>query len=407
MIGGYAVLADPRKEDRQPLIGARLRQARLAAGLSLEELASKLKRPLTKQTLSKYETNKTEPSTSTLIELAKALGVKPSFLLSEPQVSVSWSAYRKHASLSARERETITAIATKRLEGEMSLRQLFNVGLNHALPHGIPVHDADSTETAAEQVRAFWGLGELPVNGVIETIEDHGGIVLSWAEGREFDGLSGWTSDEVPVMVINAAAQVDRRRFDAAHELGHLVMRLQVSEDQWEPSAHRFAGAFLVPKSAALRELGTKRRTLSMPELGLLKERWGLSMQAWARRAYDLEVIDYAHYRQLNIEFRRRGWYRREPYRYEGREEPLLLRRLVWRALTEGIITSRDAEEICPDYEHSYEAAIQSRLSLRDLARLPREERHLILETAEIESERAEVEAWESLSGEGIESDQS
>jgi Zn-dependent peptidase ImmA (M78 family)/transcriptional regulator with XRE-family HTH domain len=385
------------------LIGARLRQARFAAGLSLETLASKLKRPLTKQTLSKYETNKAEPSTSTLMDLARALRVKPSFLLSEPEVSVDWVAYRKRASLSARDRETITAVATRRLESELSLRQLFSVGLEHALPHHIPVSDADSAESAAERVRESWGLGELPINGVIETIEDHGGIVLSWAEHRQFDGLSGWTRDEAPVIVINAAAEVDRRRFDAAHELGHLVMLLEVSEDEDERLAHRFAGAFLVPKSAALKELGTKRRTVSMPELGLLKERWGLSMQAWAHRARDLEIIDDGHYRQLNIEFRRRGWYRREPYRYEGREEPLLLRRLVWRALTEGIISSRDAEEICPDYEHPYEAAIRSKPSLRDLARLPREERHRILQSAQVEVDRAEVEDWDSIVGEGIE----
>ena len=389
----------------QSLIGPRLRQARLAAGLSLEGLASKLSRPLSKQALSKYETNKADPSATTLMDIARALGVKPSFLLSEPQVSVEWVGYRKHASLGTRDRETITAIAIKRLENEISLRQLFSVGLNHSLPHGIAVHDVDSAEAAANRVRSTWKLGELPINGVIETIEDHGGIVLSWGEVREFDGLSGWTNEDAPVMVINAARTVDRRRFDAAHELGHLAMSLQVSEDQYEKLVHRFAAAFLVPRSAALRELGSRRRTLSFEELGLLKQRWGLSMSAWARRAKDLEIIDYAHYRQLNIEIRRRGWHRIEPYQYEGREEPLLLRRLVWRALTERIISPRDAQEIWPDYEHDTEPIVESKLSLRDLARLPREERHRILMLTEVEVERAEVEEWDSIAGEDGESE--
>ena len=37
------------------MLGERIRQARLAAGLSLEGLAERLERPLTKQALSKYE----------------------------------------------------------------------------------------------------------------------------------------------------------------------------------------------------------------------------------------------------------------------------------------------------------------------------------------------------------------
>lgn len=377
------------------MIGARLRQARLAAGLSLEQLAAKLSRRLTRQALSKYETNKTEPLASTIMDLARALGVKPSFLLSEPKVSVRWVAYRKHASLGAREQDAITATATKRLESELDLRGMFGVGLNHSLPRGIPVHDFDSAEEAAGQIRGSWGLGDLPINGLVETIEDHGGVVLAWDEDRTFDGLSGWTDLGHPVIVINSASSADRRRFDAAHELGHLVMSVPTGDVDYEALAHRFAAAFLVPKVAALREIGEKRRSLSVDELGLLKERWGLSMQAWIRRAYDLGIIEQSHYRSLNILFRQRRWHRLEPYQYEGVEEPLLLRRLVWRALTEGIINIRDAKEICPAYEFEEVGAESAELSLRQIARLPKEERHRLIAAALVEIDEAETEVWD------------
>ena len=36
----------------------------------------------------------------------------------------------------------------------------------------------------------------------------------------------------------------------------------------------------------------TEQRRLSMEELGILKRKFGLSMQAWARRAKDLDIID-------------------------------------------------------------------------------------------------------------------
>lgn len=380
------------------MIGARVRQARLAAGLSLDQLASKLTRPLTKQALSKYETNKSEPSASTLVDIARALAVKPSYLLSEPEVSVTWAAYRKRSSLSTRNQETITAIATRRLESELQLRNLFGVGLKDTLPREIPVYDAQTAEQAAELVRTGWDLGLFPINGLIETVEDHGGIVLSWAEDRAFDGLSGWTGDECPVIVINSATTADRRRFDVAHELGHLVMALREDTADYESLAHRFAAALLVPRDAALRELGNKRRNLSIPELGLLKERWGLSMQGWIRRAYDLEVIDYRQYRALNILFRQHAWHRLEPYQYEGTEEPLLLRRLVWRALTEGIISAREAKEIYPAYESEKGTLDALEPSLRQIAQLPRDERHRLIAAAHLEVDEAEVELWDAAS---------
>lgn len=385
------------------MIGQRLRQARLAAALSLEELASGLHRPVTKQALSKYEKGQTEPTASMIMDLARVLRVRPSFLLSEPEVSVSWVGFRKHSRLTERDQEAMTAIATKRLEGELRIRSLFRVGLDHSLPRGVTVQDGVSAEDAASKVREKWGLGTLPVTGTIGTIEDHGGIVLSWKERRGFDGLSGWTDEGSPVIVINASGTSDRRRFDAAHELGHLVMAPKTEPDQYEPLAHRFAAAFLVPRDEALRELGERRRSLSIQELGLLKERWGFSMQAWVRRALDLGVIDSAEYKRLNIEFRSRGWHRNEPYSYEGIEEPVLLRRLIWRALTEGIISQSEASELCPEFEFEREPKMESgRMSLRELARMNRGQRDQALSKAHFEVDPEEVRAWDAVLADGI-----
>jgi Zn-dependent peptidase ImmA (M78 family)/transcriptional regulator with XRE-family HTH domain len=385
------------------LIGQRLRQARLAAGLSLEELASTLHRPVTKQALSKYEKGRADPTASMIMDLARVLHVRPSFLLSEPKMSVSWVGFRKHSSLTKKTQEAITATATKRLEGELRLRTLFRVGLNRALPHGLAVQDGESAEEAAWNVRETWGLGRLPLNGAIETIEDHGGIVLSWDERREFDGLSGWTNTGSPVIVTNASATSDRRRFDVAHELGHLVMAPKTDADQYESLAHRFAAAFLVPRDAALRELGEKRRSLSVQELGLLKERWGLSMQAWVRRGFDLGVIDHAEYKRLNIEFRSRGWHRAEPYAYEGIEEPILLKRLVCRALSEGIISESEARELCPEVEFEREPKEEpEQISLRELAHISRGQRDKVLSEAHLEVDPEDVRAWDAVLADGV-----
>ena len=48
---------------------------------------------------------------------------------------------------------------------------------------------------------------------------------------------------------------------------------------------------FIGPKSIAYRESGRRQTTISLEECGILKQRYGLSIQAWIRRAAELEII--------------------------------------------------------------------------------------------------------------------
>lgn len=375
----------------------RLRQSRLAAGLSLDQLARRMRRPLTKQALSKLEAGKAKPSMTTLADLSAALGVGGAWLMSQPEVRVSWIGYRKHSSLPKGKQDSITAAATKRIEGELRLRTLFGAGINSLVPTGIEVESLEVAERAAQLVRSAWGLGDGPVSGLVETLEERGAVVLSWPETEKFDGLSGWANEGTPILVVNAIRPPDRIRFDAAHELGHLVIDCSDPGADQEALAHRFAAALLVPRSAAIRELGEHRRDLSLPELGLLKQRWGLSMQAWARRAYDCGIIGQTAYRDINTKFRLKGWHRREPYDYEGVEEPLLFRRLLWRALEEGILSPREACELLPGYDMAPEASLgDAEPSLSELARLGPEQRAEAVRRRRPEVDLTELSEWEA-----------
>lgn len=375
----------------------RLRQARLAAGLSLDQLARRLRRPLTKQALSKFEAGKAKPAMTTLADLSEALGVGGAWLMSQPEVRVSWIGYRKHSTLLKGRQDSITALATKRIEGELRLRTLFGAGIDCAVPTGIEVESPEVAEDAARHVRAAWGLGDSPISGLVETLEAQGTVVLAWPETEKFDGLSGWANEGTPVVVVNAIRPPDRIRFDAAHELGHLVIDSADPEADQEALAHRFAAALLVPRSAAIQELGERRRDLSLPELGLLKQRWGLSMQAWARRAYDCGIIGQTAYRDINVKFRMRGWHRHEPYDYEGVEEPILFRRLLWRALEEGIVSRHEARELLPGYDLTPEATLgDAEFSLSELARLGPEQQAEAVRRRPPEVDLTELAEWEA-----------
>lgn len=113
-----------------------------------------------------------------------------------------------------------------------------------------------------------------------------------------------------------------------------------------EPIAHRFAGAFLVPAEALKRYLGEHRHQISFAELYLLKHHFEVSMQALARRAFDLSIISKARYTDLMREFRSRGWHRAEPGRPVDAEKSLRLELLARHAVAEGLITPRRAAEL-------------------------------------------------------------
>lgn len=160
-------------------------------------------------------------------------------------------------------------------------------------------------------------------------------IALEGPEG--FDGFSCWANGLIPVIAFNANTTGDRQRFSLAHELGHLVLD-PVAEIDIEKTAHRFAGAFLVPAQTVYAELGRKRSNLGFAELLMLKREYGMSIQAWIMRVFDLSIIDERTYSALYRKLSVRGWRKEEP---NGvcKETPQRLRLLVYQALAENLIT--------------------------------------------------------------------
>ena len=372
------------------MIGDRIRQARLAAGLTLGEVAERLAaagRNITRQGLSKYERNKSTPGADFLLKLGRVLGVKPPYFLSDPEITIQWLAFRKHSRLGKRRQDRVKALALTIVEGQIWLQMTLYPDERPSFPR-LPTRTLDNAEEAACTLRSEWNLGNRPIESVTETVEDRGGVVvLSEESDAEFDGLCGFANQDFPVVVVSSLVPDDRRRYDIAHELGHLVMDCEdLPPKEQENLAHRFAAALLVPEVAARQELGTKRRRLTFEELGLLKRKYGLSMQAWARRAFDLGIIEEGHYRSLCVEFSARKWRKEEPVSFEGREKPMRLRQMVHRALAEGIITPEKAQELRPHGGEALDILPQgpapTRVSAIELMKLPRKEREEIMAMA-------------------------
>ncbi|MCA9521413.1 MAG: ImmA/IrrE family metallo-endopeptidase, partial [Myxococcales bacterium] len=314
-------------------IGKRIRQARVAAGMSQDEAVSALAQrgvKLSKGGLSKYERDGSFPKQTLLCELAAVFGVTANYFLEQHESNVQWLAFRKSDGLTRAAAERIKTLAEAHVESFMMLRHALEPHRKCSRTVAWKVTTPEEVEVAADGLRAAWQLGSQPIESVTASIEDAGGIVVEIRDDSVlFDGLSGWGPDGTPIVVANASVPDDRRRFSLAHELGHLYMDLSdVAPNLEERLAHRFAAAFLVPASRVKQEIGETRRHLDLRELASLKLKYGLSMQAWIFRAADVGVIQQAHARTLFSAFGAKGWKKVEPVAFIGRERASRLRQL-------------------------------------------------------------------------------
>ncbi|MBD3175655.1 MAG: helix-turn-helix domain-containing protein [Armatimonadia bacterium] len=331
-------------------IGERLKIARHAARLSQRDLAEAAE--VSAMAISKYERDLDMPSSGVLIRLARALDVKTEFFLRPVTVTVSAPAYRRRTSLPRKQERAIIAQIQEWLERYLDVESFFGGPPEFELPPDLNrrVTSLDEVERVAIELREGWDLGLAPIESLVEVLEDRG-IKVGLIEGhQDFDSLTFWVDDTIPVIVVkhtdsqSPRVPGDRQRFNLSHELGHLVLEIAEGVDE-EAAAYRFAGAFLVPEPVARFELGDRRQTLGLHELHLLKHKYGLSMQAWIYRAKNLGVLSESAATRLFREFRRKGWHRDEPGDQIPLEEPERMKRLVLRAMAEDLVSkSRVAE---------------------------------------------------------------
>ena len=337
------------------MIGKKLKIARAAAGLSLRDLAARMDGRVTAQAIGKYERDEDMPSSGVLIALARALDVREEYLLSDEEIVLEGVDFRKAPKASAREEAVIQAQTVYLLERYLAVEDLLNLRSvdweqPRSAPH--PVADLRDAEDAARSVREEWGLGNDPIPKLAELLEERGIKILS-LDLDDIDGLAAKVRrkdrSDARVIVVKKSTWSERKRFNLAHELGHMVIAADPKVDE-EKAAHRFAGAFLIPADSLRTEVGANRSDISLGELVALKERFGVSLQAIVYRCKDLGIIGQPEFvRQFQV-FTQRGW-RTAPYAEPGHmdpglEEPKRFERLCYRALSERVIGEARAAEL-------------------------------------------------------------
>lgn len=343
------------REGSQNFIGDNLEEAREARALSQTTLAESI--GVTRQAVSQYEKNQKRPSRDVLVRLSNILRIPILFF------------FQKRQRFSNNEvvffRSLSTATKTSRLQARRKL--FWAIACVHYLRNFVefpkvnyPDFDVpkdpsnlnfQEIEELARETRKYWGLSNGPISNLLWLLENNGGVVSKQElEEKKLDAFSRWhTEDSTPYYVLIAdKASAVRLRFDAAHELGHIVLHKNLSPKDFksqatfklvEVQANYFAAAFLLPEE-------TFSSDAVVPSLNLLwsiKPKWKVSIAAMIKRMRNLRLISQEREQRLFANLSRRGWRTREPLDDQLEpERPRLFQRVFELLLEKNVINSDD-----------------------------------------------------------------
>jgi len=262
-------------------------------------------------TISRLENGNNEPEEQTLDAIAKALEFPRAFFTGgdcEP-LETEAASFRSLTAMSAKERDAALSAG--------ALAYLFSdwVGERFNLPEpALPDMSFEgNAEAAAHTARQQWGLGQQPISNMVKLLESKGVRVFSLSENtRNVDAFSCWR-DTTPYVFLNTFKSTEHSRFDAAHELGHLLLHRHGGPHQGreaEIEANRFASCFLMPTDDLTSRVGG---VTALNDLVKAKKRWGVSVAALAYRLSKLNRLTEWQYRGFCIEINRRGYRTQEP----------------------------------------------------------------------------------------------
>jgi Zn-dependent peptidase ImmA (M78 family)/DNA-binding XRE family transcriptional regulator len=293
-----------------------LRVAREFRGLKKNELASRI--DVTPSAITQFESGQLKPNTETLGRLSMTLRFPMQFLAHTgdwQSVSTDQCHFRSLRSASQIDRKRMIAGATILANIVRIIDKHVNLPLEDVSPCILtnePTSEED-IERAAASLRRHWKLGDGPISNVVELLESKGLIIGRLLEECDnVDAFSFWLQGRAFIFLTNGKDSSSRSRFDAMHEVGHLLMHSDClpGDKAQEIEAHRFASAFLLPADTFIRECP---RRLVWPHFLELKKRWGVSLAALLRRASDLKLISADTYRRANVQLNQKGWKFDEP----------------------------------------------------------------------------------------------
>jgi Zn-dependent peptidase ImmA (M78 family)/transcriptional regulator with XRE-family HTH domain len=355
-------------------IGERLREAREARGLTAIALADLV--GVTRQAISHYESTKS-PRPEIMQKISEVLGLPESFFRRRIIRSETGTVFYRSMS-SATKASRLRA--EKRFGWLMEIAEYLQAYFEYppvnfpqfSLPDQPVKISTDQIEDIALQTRLFWNLGDGPIGNMVSLLENNGAIIFRDELGADtLDAFSAFSSKGIPYICLGSDKAVCvRSRFDAGHELGHLILHRTVNKSLLtkqtefrllEEQAHRFASAFLFPSQSFAMEF----YSASLDTFKVLKPKWKVSIAMMIKRASELELVSPEQAKRLWIAYTRRKWRNAEPLDDELEiEYPKLMKRSIELLINQKIKTPEDILHQLPFNPHDIEVLVGSTGSL-------------------------------------------
>ncbi|MEK4339150.1 helix-turn-helix domain-containing protein [Brevibacillus sp. FSL L8-0710] len=345
----------------------RLKSARIFSGFTISELADLS--GVSKQAISQFENGKNKPTLETLMKLMYVLKFPREYFYesdSIEEVQVGNTFFRSLVSTSKKER--MSQIEKTRYFSKIcdfleryidfppvnlpSIKDLVELTDNKVdNPHLL---EREDIEEIALALRKYWGIGEDPITNIVFLLEKNGIIITSLAtDTHKIDAFSQRqmiNNRERYVIVLGDGKQsACRRQFDTAHELGHMLLHnwntdyndIYLEEHRLiEQQADAFAGAFLLPKDAFLKDLHYPNNLNFYIEL---KKKWKVSIQAMIVRAFHLGAINYNQYTYLMKQMNLKNMRKKEPLDdVLSVPQPMLISKAVEMLLQANLLKPKD-----------------------------------------------------------------
>ena len=313
--------------------------------MSQRELSNKLEGQVSPTAIEKYEKGLMMPSSSALILLSKALGMKLDYFFRPFTVAINTKKFefRKSASMGVKKVESIKYMVCAEIEKYLEIEGILGNMTTFTLDYSnILVEGEDEAKLLARRLREDLNIGSDAIVSAVELLESCGVKIIEIDHDDKFSGTCN-TAGTIPVIVINRNMTSERKRITIFHELGHLLMHCAEGVDE-EKMCNIFANEILIPSDKFTSLLGASRHDISLVELQAIQREYGISVDALMAKAAQLNIITNnrytSYYKKKNAlpAFKEAVEASHYPMEHTNRFE-----RLVYRALASEVISTSKA----------------------------------------------------------------
>lgn len=324
-----------------------LKYYRLKSAMSKKELAKQVH--VSPMAISNYENGKRKPNMELLKKMAEVLGVRVAdfLVVRNEKFMFCHGDFRKNSTLSDAQQEYVRESVEEYFNRYMTIVEILGRDVLPDAPSTGVLSLTDDLEGDAHLLRRHLNLAvDGPIDNLTEILENKGILIyVLEINNDKFSGMNGLVNGR-PYIVVNKNMSPERNRSTIVHELSHLMFKWpeDMEDSKIEDLATAISGAFLFPKTDAIRELGIHRTAISKDML-LVAQEYGISMFLLVKRAQLLSIISESVAKDFYIAVSKAGWRKNEPIRIE-KENPTLFKQLVYRAVNEKEISMQRGAEL-------------------------------------------------------------